>query len=109
MPLKRSQTYRARCRLPYVPYPLPLHDHMADGPADRPSEPGRIREPDKWIEGILFQRLTHIIQVWCAEFDRLDDSDTRRDFLPVRDVVSKRRRDKRMKEEKVSFFFFCCE
>ena len=68
-----------------------------------------VAELDKRIEGILIQRLTHAIQVWCAEFDRVDDSDTRRDLLSVTDVVSKRRGDKRMKEEKVGFFFFCCE
>ena len=68
-----------------------------------------VAELDKRIQGIPLQRLTHIIQVWCAEFDRVDDSDTRRDLLPVRDVASKRRGDKRMKEEKVSFFFLCCE
>ncbi|EDR09748.1 dynein heavy chain protein 2 [Laccaria bicolor S238N-H82] len=59
-----------------------------------------VAELDKRIEGILLQRLTHIIQVWCAEFDRVDDSDTRRDLLLVRDIASKRRGDKRMKEEK---------
>ena len=47
--------------------------------------------------------------MWCAEFDRVDDSDTRGDLLPVRDVASKRRGEKRMKEEKVGFCFFCCE
>jgi hypothetical protein len=45
--------------------------------------------------------------VWCAEFDRVDDGGVRRDLLPVRDVASKRRGDKRMKE-KVGFIFFCC-
>ena len=44
--------------------------------------------------------------MWWAEFDRVDDSDTWRDFLPVRDVASKRRGNKRMKEEKVSFYSF---
>ena len=68
-----------------------------------------VAELDKRIEGILLQRLTHIIQVWCAEFDRVDDSDTRRDLLLARDVASKRRGDKRMKEEKVGSFVFCCE
>ena len=68
-----------------------------------------VAELDKRIQGILLQRLTHIIQVWCAEFDRIDESDIRRDLLPVRDVVSKRRGDKRMKEDKVGFFFFCCK
>lgn len=59
-----------------------------------------VAELDKRIETILLQRLTHIIQVWCAEFDRVDDSDTRRD-VPLRDITNKRRGDKRMKEEKV--------
>jgi dynein heavy chain 1 len=48
---------------------------------------------------ILLQRLTQIIQVWCAEFDRTDDADTRRDH--IREVSSKRRSDKRAKDEKV--------
>lgn len=58
-----------------------------------------MAELDKQIEGILLQRLTHIIQVWCSEFDRTDDGDTRRDAAPARD--SKRRGDKRAKDEKV--------
>jgi hypothetical protein len=56
-----------------------------------------VAELDKRIETILLQRLAHIIQVWCAEFDRIDE-DTRRDTLPL---PNKRRGDKRMKEEKV--------
>ncbi|GLB36818.1 putative dynein heavy chain [Lyophyllum shimeji] len=59
-----------------------------------------VAELDKKIEGILLQRLTHIIQVWCTEFDRVDDGDTRRDTLPLRDITNKRRGDKRIKEEK---------
>ncbi|KAF8959823.1 cytoplasmic dynein heavy chain 1 [Flammula alnicola] len=59
-----------------------------------------VAELDKRIEGILLQRLTHIIQVWCSEFDRTDDGDTRRDQPPLRDITNKRRGDKRMKEEK---------
>ena len=62
-----------------------------------------VAELDKRIEGILLQRLTQIIQVWCTEFDRADDSDTRRDLPPIRDLANKRRGDKRAKEEKVSF------
>jgi hypothetical protein len=50
-----------------------------------------VAELDKRIEGTFLQRPAHIIQVWCAEFDRVDDSATRRDLLPVRDVASKRR------------------
>ncbi|KAF9463127.1 dynein heavy chain [Collybia nuda] len=58
-----------------------------------------VAELDQRIEGILLQRLTQIMQVWCTEFDRTDDGDTRRD-LPLRDITSKRRGDKRQKEEK---------
>ena len=43
--------------------------------------------------------------MWCTEFDRVDDGDTRRD-VPLRDITNKRRGDKRMKEEKVSSDFF---
>lgn len=60
-----------------------------------------VAELDKRIEGVLLQRLTQCIQVWCSEFDRTDDSDTRRDTLPLRDIINKRRGDKRTKEEKV--------
>ncbi|KAG6890505.1 hypothetical protein C0995_007704 [Termitomyces sp. Mi166 len=59
-----------------------------------------VAELDKKIEGILLQRLTQIIQVWCAEFDRVDDGDIRRDTLPLRDITNKRRGDKRLKEDK---------
>ena len=58
---------------------------------DRPREGGTnvehwVAELDQQIKGIL-QKVTHIIQVWYATFDRLDDSDTQRDLLPVRDVA----------------------
>jgi len=78
-----------------TPFPSPPN---ADGHADRLPEPGRIREPQtlgcrarQADRGILLQRLTYIIQVRCAEFDRVDDSDTRQDLLLVKDVTSKRR------------------
>ena len=58
-----------------------------------------VSELDKRIEGILLQRLTHIIQVWCSEFDRTDD-DGRRDALLSRDLA-KRRVGKGGREEKV--------
>jgi hypothetical protein len=54
-----------------------------------------VAELDKRIEGILLQRLKHIINVWCQEFDRADDGE-RRDTA----VNSKRRGDRR-KDEKV--------
>lgn len=57
-----------------------------------------VAELDKRIEDILLQRLTHIIKVWCAEFDRTDDGESRRE-APVRDIISKRRGDKRVKEK----------
>ena len=44
-----------------------------------------MAELDKLIEGILLQRLVHIIKVWCAEFDRTDDGDARRDTL-IQDI-----------------------
>ena len=50
-----------------------------------------VAELDKKIELVLLERLTHIIQVWRAEFDRSDDADTRRDH--TREVSSKRRLD----------------
>ena len=58
-----------------------------------------VAELDKKIELVLLKRLTHIIQVWCTEFDRTDDADTRRDH--TREASSKRRLDKRAKDEKV--------
>lgn len=58
-----------------------------------------VAELDKRIEVILLRRLTQIIQVWCTEFDRTDDVDTRRDH--TREASSKRRSDKRAKDEKV--------
>lgn len=67
-----------------------------------------MAELDKRIEGVLLQRLAHIVQVWCAEFDRTDDGDNtaRRDGLPsgagLRDVVAhKRRGGKGVREDKV--------
>lgn len=54
-----------------------------------------VAELDKKIEGILLQRLKHVIQVWCAEFDRsADDGELRRDPVP-----SKRRGDKQRGEK----------
>jgi hypothetical protein len=58
-----------------------------------------VAELDKKVELILLKRLTHIIQVWCAEFDRTEDADNRRDH--TRELSSKRRMDKRAKDEKV--------
>ncbi|KAJ3566624.1 hypothetical protein NP233_g6881 [Leucocoprinus birnbaumii] len=65
-----------------------------------------VAELDKRIESILLQRLVAIIQVWCAEFDRNEDGETRRDTVVpsapnVRDALgAKRRGGKGVKEEK---------
>ncbi|KAH9927411.1 dynein heavy chain [Epithele typhae] len=53
-----------------------------------------VAELDSRIEGILLQRITHIIQLWCHEFERTDDNDRREAQL------STKRRDKRAKDEK---------
>ena len=56
-----------------------------------------VAELDKRIEGILLQRLTQIIQVWCPEFDRMDEDAVIWRDAPLRDLMNKRRGDKRMK------------
>ncbi|KAJ2915322.1 hypothetical protein MD484_g5100, partial [Candolleomyces efflorescens] len=43
-----------------------------------------VSELDKRIEGILLQRLTQIIHVWCSEFGRTDEGDG---LIPRREVV----------------------
>lgn len=48
----------------------------------------------------MLHRLTQIIQAFCSEFDRSEDGDGRREPPPLRDT--KRRGDKRLKDEKVS-------
>lgn len=54
-----------------------------------------VAELDKKIEGILLQRLRHVAQAWCTEFDRTtDDGELRRDPIP-----SKRRGDKQRGEK----------
>jgi hypothetical protein len=59
-----------------------------------------VAELDKKIEGILLQRLKHVAQIWCTEFDRsADDGELRRDPVP-----SKRRGDKQ-RGEKVKCHF----
>ena len=63
-----------------------------------------VAELDKRIESILLQRPTHIIQVWCTEFDRVDDGDTSR--YTSLDITNKRRGDKRVKEKVISNLFF---
>ena len=55
---------------------------------------------DQRIEGILLQRLSNIIRLWCIEFEKSED-DSRRDTA-LRDVTNKRRGDKKFKDDKVS-------
>ena len=65
---------------------------------------------DERIEGTLLHRLTSIIQLWCAQFERNDDREDsagRRDNTVVRDgTLSKRRGDKKfLKDDKVRMVF----
>lgn len=65
---------------------------------------------DQRIEGTLLHRLTAIIQLWCAEFERTDDREDsagRRDNPVGRDgTLSKRRGDKKfLKVDKVLLLF----
>ncbi|TBU30761.1 dynein heavy chain [Dichomitus squalens] len=53
-----------------------------------------VAELDHRIEGILLQRVTHVIQQWCSEFERADDND-RREAATIN-----KRRDKRAKDDK---------
>lgn len=55
-----------------------------------------VAELDERIESILLQRVTHVIQLFCNEFERADD-DGRRE--PV--TIASKRRDKRAKNDKV--------
>ena len=82
--LKRSQTYGqgAGYRMYRIPFPfttiwltdLQINHLNLEGYANLK----HFAELDKQIQGILLPRLTYIIHVWCAEFDRVDDSDTQR-------------------------------
>jgi hypothetical protein len=58
-----------------------------------------VAQLDDRIAGILAQRITHILQVWCEEFDKTDEGEKREG--PLRDITNKRRGEKR-KEEKAS-------
>ena len=67
-----------------------------------------VAELDQKIESILLQRLTHIIQVWCAEFDRIDEDGGRREPLASRNTTAKRTGDKRQKDDKVCVIVLRC-
>ncbi|PIL30793.1 hypothetical protein GSI_06961 [Ganoderma sinense ZZ0214-1] len=53
-----------------------------------------VAELDQRIEGILLQRVTHVIQQWCHEFERTDDHERREP------ITLNKRRDKRAKDDK---------
>ncbi|KAI1790505.1 dynein heavy chain [Ganoderma leucocontextum] len=53
-----------------------------------------VAELDQRIEGILLQRVTHVIQQWCSEFERTDDNERREP------ITLNKRRDKRSKDDK---------
>ncbi|KAG8937242.1 hypothetical protein FRC03_010096 [Tulasnella sp. 419] len=60
-----------------------------------------VSELDQRIEVILLARLTNIIQLWCTDFDRIEEGDGRRDVVILRDTHNKRRGDKRNKEDRI--------
>ncbi|KAF8610057.1 hypothetical protein BDV93DRAFT_517252 [Ceratobasidium sp. AG-I] len=60
-----------------------------------------VAELDERIEGILLVRLTHIIQLWCTEFDRAEDDDTRREVGVIRDATMKKRAERRKDEKAI--------
>jgi hypothetical protein len=64
---------------------------------------------DERIEGTLLHRLTSIIQLWCAQFERNDDREDsagRRDTVIRDGTLSKRRGDKKfLKDDKVRVVF----
>jgi len=79
-----------------------------------------VAQLDARIEDILLQRLAHIIQLFCAEFDRTDDGDTgmgsgsgmgsrkereRERGEALRDITNKRGRERKGKDEKVRGLF----
>ncbi|OSX67981.1 hypothetical protein POSPLADRAFT_1176995 [Postia placenta MAD-698-R-SB12] len=64
-----------------------------------------VAELDQRIEAILLRRLSHTIQLWCQEFDRVEDADGRREPPALRDITNKRRTDradKRIKDERTA-------
>ncbi|CCO26271.1 dynein heavy chain 1, cytosolic [Rhizoctonia solani AG-1 IB] len=63
-----------------------------------------VAELDAKIEALLLVRLTHIIQLWCTEFDRTEDDEPRREVGVIRDATMKKRAERR-KDEKVSLHF----
>ena len=61
-----------------------------------------VAELDQKIEGILLQRLKHVAQAWCTEFDRTaDDGEMRRDPIQI-----KRRGDKQRGEKVGRFLLY---
>ncbi|KAG8716582.1 hypothetical protein FRC09_015536 [Ceratobasidium sp. 395] len=60
-----------------------------------------VVELDGRIEGILLTRLTHIIQLWCTTFDRMEDDDPRREVGVIRDATMKKRAERRKDEKAI--------
>ena len=65
---------------------------------------------DERIEQTLLQRVTAIIKLWCAEFEKADNGDdsgvSRRENAALRDGTIKRRGDKKFvlfKDDKVCY------
>ncbi|ELU44462.1 dynein heavy chain [Rhizoctonia solani AG-1 IA] len=58
-----------------------------------------VAELDAKIEALLLVRLTHIIQLWCTEFDRTEEDEPRREVGVIRDATMKKRAERR-KDEK---------
>lgn len=61
-----------------------------------------VAQLDDRIAGILAQRISHVLDVWCQEFDKTEEAEQKREG-PLRDITNKRRGEKR-KEEKVSLY-----
>ncbi|CAE6452047.1 unnamed protein product [Rhizoctonia solani] len=60
-----------------------------------------VAELDAKIESILLVRLTHIIQLWCTEFDRSEDDEPRREVGVIRDATMKKRAERRKDEKAI--------
>ncbi|CAE6344478.1 unnamed protein product [Rhizoctonia solani] len=60
-----------------------------------------VAELDAKIEALLLVRLTHIIQLWCTEFDRTEDDEPRREVGVIRDATMKKRAERRKDEKAI--------
>ncbi|KAF8710762.1 dynein heavy chain, partial [Rhizoctonia solani] len=60
-----------------------------------------VAELDAKIEALLLVRLTHIIQLWCTEFDRTEEDEPRREVGVIRDATMKKRAERRKDEKAI--------